>query len=144
MDEASIRSRKDKPYAARMVWVILLILLGDTGICHSRDFLPAWLGASGTNGYVYAYREDNVSEDNRQRNYRRWEGLPPEEKDQLRNRMNQYKQLTPEDRQQYRQKYEQWKNLPPEDRRQVQQSIKGWNDLSPEEKEAVRRRLRDQ
>jgi hypothetical protein len=86
--------------------------------------------------------QDNAAGDNGfRKNYKQWKKLPPEEKKQLRNRMNRYKQLPAQDRQQYRQKLEKWKQLPPEDRRRIQQSLKDWRDLSPEEKNAIRRRL---
>ncbi len=62
-------------------------------------------------------------DDATQRNWKRYQGLSPDDKDRL------------------REKSQRWQSLPPEDRNQIRDRLRHWDSLSPQEQEDIRQRF---
>jgi hypothetical protein len=71
----------------------------------------------------------------------RWQSLPPEERQEMRRRMDRYRELPPQDQERYQKRYQQWQSLPPEDRNQIRDRLRHWDSLSPQEQEDIRQRF---
>jgi len=93
--------------------------------------VPAWIQAAQGRG------SRSIDE-----NLREWQSLSPEEKEQMRRRMQQLNRMEPEDRRHFQRLFEQWQQLSPQERRQIESALEQWDRLSPEEREAIRRRFR--
>ena len=72
---------------------------------------------------------------------RRWQSLPPEERQEMRRRMERYRELPPQDQERYQKRYQQWHSLPPEDRNQIRDRLRNWDSLSPQEQQEIRQRF---
>ncbi len=77
------------------------------------------------------------------RRYDEWQALPPGEKERLRERMDQLKAMPPEARELYQRRFRQWQRLSPDEQNQLQRKLEQWDILPPEEKNSIRRRFRD-
>lgn len=71
----------------------------------------------------------------------RWQSLPPEERQEMRRRMDRYRELPPQDQERYQKRYQQWQSLPPEDRNQIRDRLRNWDSLSPQEQQEIRQRF---
>ncbi|WAC06251.1 MAG: DUF3106 domain-containing protein [Thermodesulfobacteriota bacterium] len=73
------------------------------------------------------------------RNYNEWKSLPPENRRELRHRMDHWRELSPEERTLYQKRYHQFQQLPPDERGRVREKLDRWDNLSPQEKDEIRR-----
>jgi hypothetical protein len=71
----------------------------------------------------------------------RWQSLPPEERQEMRRRMERYRELPSQDQERYQKRYHQWQSLPPEDRNQIRDRLRNWDSLSPQEQQDIRQRF---
>lgn len=95
----------------------------------SGERIPAWLLAGRGKS-----RGGNAQE---------WDSLLPEEKAQLRRRMQQLKQMPPQDRQQFERIFNKWQQLSPQEQGQVQRSLESWDSLPEPQKQSIRRKFQN-
>jgi hypothetical protein len=72
----------------------------------------------------------------------RWQQLPPEEKERLRERYREYQQLPPEQQQRLRQNLERFRKMDPQQQTQLLERFRRWQQFSPERRENLRRMFR--
>ena len=72
----------------------------------------------------------------------RWESLPPEERREMRRRMDRWKELSPQDQQLLKKRYQQWQELAPEEQQRMRENLREWDALSPQQQEQIRKRFR--
>lgn len=78
-----------------------------------------------------------------EREYRQWRSLPPEEKEEMRDRMERWRKMSPREQQLYERRYRQWHQLPSQERKQLERQLKHWDRLTPEERDRIRHRFKD-
>jgi hypothetical protein len=67
-----------------------------------------------------------------------WRGLPPAERERMRERWSRFRELTPEQKEALREAYRKFLELPPERREALRHR---WQEMSPEERRrAIQRR----
>ena len=71
---------------------------------------------------------------------RRQQGSPQMDADAQRN-WKRYQGLTPDDKAGLREKSQRWQSLPPEDRNQIRDRLRNWDSLSPQEQQEIRQRF---
>jgi hypothetical protein len=77
-----------------------------------------------------------------QKKYREWQSLPPDEKQKIRQRMDELNKMSPQKRELYQQMFPQWQNLSPGERRRLQKDLENWEQLSPQQQHEIRRRFK--
>src|SRR4030042_2530591 len=70
------------------------------------------------------------------------ESLPPEERREMRRRMDRWKELSPQDQQLLRKRHQQWQELAPEEQQRMRENLRQWDALSPQQQEQIRKRFR--
>ena len=78
-------------------------------------------------------------QDRLRRNFKKWKSLPPENRKELRHRMDHWRGLSPGERELYQKRYHQFQQLPPEERGRVRDKLNRWDNLSPQERDEIRR-----
>jgi hypothetical protein len=73
------------------------------------------------------------------RNYNEWKSLSPENRKELRHRMDHWRELSPGERELYQKRYHQFQQLPPDERGRVREKLDRWDNLSPQEQDEIRR-----
>lgn len=101
----------------------VLVLLGSP-LLHAADAEAAQAGRSAT-----AEEQERMQ---------RWQSLPPEKRERLRQRYEKFKQLPPEEQEAVKQRYNKWREMPAEDRRAMRDK---WQSMSPEDRKAFRQRF---
>ena len=72
--------------------------------------------------------------------YRKFEGLPAEQRKRIRERMTQWRQMPPERRAKIDQLFRRYRQLPPEDRQRFERRMQTWRSM-PEQRRALIRRV---
>lgn len=106
--------------------------LGKTDKClvlASGEKIPTWLLAGRGRGKSGSTQE--------------WDSLSPEEKAQMRRRMQQLKQMPAQDRRQFERIFNKWQQLSPQEQGQVQRSLESWDSLPESQKQSIRRKFQN-
>ena len=72
-------------------------------------------------------------------NYRRWQKLPPERKEELRLRFQQLKSMSPEQRQAFFARLAWFQNLPQERKEEMREKFQFFRGLPPEQQQSIRK-----
>ena len=74
---------------------------------------------------------------------KRWQSMPPAEKERVRKRYRRWKNLSPERKERILENRRRWKNLPEKEKRYLRQRREIYRNAPPEEREAIRKFFRD-
>jgi len=84
--------------------------------------------------------KDRDKKDRDKKDRKRFESLPPEDREKLRERRELFKSLPPEEQDRIERAREKYHNLPPERRQELKEK---WRNMSPDERREYHRKLED-
>lgn len=82
--------------------------------------------------------KDRDKKDGYKKDRKRFESLPPEDREKLRERRELFKSLPPEERERIERAREKYHNLPPERREELKEK---WRNMSPDERREYHRKM---
>ncbi|MCI0413234.1 DUF3106 domain-containing protein [bacterium] len=91
-------------------------------------------------GFVFA--EEVVRDEKWQSNFKKWQKLPQERKDQLKRSFSELQKMTPEQRKEFFQMAKRFHNLPAERKENLRKKFEFLQSLSREQREAIRKFVR--
>jgi hypothetical protein len=97
----------------------------------------AWLVYRGQGRNLPAEEKRRIQE-----NLLRWQSLPPEKQQQMRNLMQQWRQMPPSEKKRYQDRFQQWQQLSPPEQQQMRNKLQRWNSLPENEKDRIRQQFR--
>jgi hypothetical protein len=73
----------------------------------------------------------------------RFRELPPDQQQEIRERLQRFRGLPPEKQDAVRERYRSLRELPPDQRQQLERNRERWKQLSPDQKQEMRQRMRE-
>jgi hypothetical protein len=90
----------------------------------------------------FAFAEEIVRDEKWQQNFRKWQQLPPERKNQLKEKFSELQKMTPEQRKEFFNKAQRFGNLPAEKKKNLRQKLELLQSLTPEQRKTIWKFLR--
>lgn len=86
---------------------------------------------------AFSFAEEIVRDQKWQENYRKWQQLPQERKNQLKEKFDQLQKMTPEQRKEFFQNAKRFGNLPAEKKENLRKKFEFLQSLSPEQRQTI-------